>query len=478
MTVEAVGRKTKIICTVGPASSDPDTLGKMIEAGMDAARINTGHCEDTGQMRRYISAVEEASAETGRRVGLMLDLQGPRLRVGKMAGPGAELREGEEFTITTDDVEGDSGRVSVAYQRLSIELKPGDCVLMDDGLIRLVVKAVSGPEVLCEVREGGYLREGKGLNFPGAALGLPSFTGRDRLFLEEGLRAGAEWVAQSFVRGADDVRELREAIEALGHRVPIMAKIEKREAVDGIDSVLEEAQGVMVARGDLGVEMSAEEVPLVQKEIIRKSMRAAKPVVTATQMLESMVGHSRPTRAEASDVANAILDGTDAVMLSAETAVGSYPVKTVETMRRIADKTEQALDYARLLEERGRWSHRGTAEAIGYAACKIAADLGAGAIITVTRGGSTARLIARYRPRARIIAVSPDEEVIDGMSVVWGVEGLMAPLAEGLKETVEGVVGECKRGGLVEAGDLVVITGGFLDERAGMTNTITVRTVE
>lgn len=478
MPVEASGRKTKIVCTVGPASDGADTLARMIEAGMDVARINTGHCEDTDQMRRYLAALEEASVATGRRVGVMLDLQGPRLRAGKIAGSGAVLRDGEEFVITTEQVEGDSSRVSVAHPGLPAELKPGDCVLMDDGLIRLVVKSVSGPNVLCEVLEGGYLREGKGMNFPGAVLGVPSFTERDRLFLEDGLNAGAEWVAQSFVRGADDIRALRGAIEALGYNVPIMAKVEKREAVTNIDSVIEEAQGVMVARGDLGVEMGAEEVPLVQKDIIEKSVRAARPVVTATQMLESMVEKPRPTRAEASDVANAILDGTDAVMLSAETAVGSYPVRAVETMRRIAARTERALDYARMLEERGLWAHRGAAEAIGYAACKIAADLGARAIITVTRRGYTARLVARYRPRARILAVCPDEDVVDGMSVVWGVEGLLAPLAEGLGETVEGVTGECRRAGLVEPGDLVVITGGFLDERAGTTNTITVRTVE
>lgn len=478
MTPESGCRKTKIVCTVGPASSGAETLAGMIEAGMDVARINTGHCADTGQMLGLMAAVEEASAETGRRVGVMLDLQGPRLRVGKIAASFADLDDGAEIVLTTEQVEGDSRRVSVDHPGLPARLEPGDRVLIDDGLIRLVVRSASGTEVLCEVLEGGLLREGKGMIFPGVALELPPFTGRDRLFLTEGLKAGAEWVAQSFVRGAEDVRALRGAVEELGFRTPIMAKIEKREAVAGIDAVLEEAQGIMVARGDLGVDIGAEEVPLVQKDIIDKSQMAARPVITATQMLESMVEHPRPTRAEASDVANAILDGTDAVMLSAETAVGSFPVRTVETMRRIAGRTERALDYSRLLEERGRWAHRGAAEAIGYAACRIAADLDAGAIITVTRGGYTAKQVARFRPRARIIAVSPQEDVVDEMSVVWGVEGLLAPLEEGLRETILGVVDECRRARLVCAGDLVVITGGLLDERAGATNTITVRTVE
>jgi len=476
MAAKAGGLKTKIVCTIGPASRDYGTLSEMVRAGMDVARINTGHCEPD-EVVEDIELIEKVGSSLGKRVGVMLDLQGPRLRVGPIEGGSIELLPGADFTITTKEANGDSGKVSISYPGLEGDLKPGDTVLIDDGLLRLKVREIKGKDIRCEVIEGGVLMQGKGMNFPGATLGLPAFTERDRSYLEVGLRSGVDWVSQSFVRDAVDIRMLREAIDGLGYRTSIMAKVEKGEAVRNIDSILKVADGVMVARGDLGVEMSTEEVPLVQKELINKSLRAARPVVTATQMLESMVENPRPTRAEASDVANAILDGTDAVMLSAETAIGAQPARVVETMARIAARAEQAIDYADILEERGRWTQRSVADAIGYAACRIAADLKAKAVVTITRSGYTTRLVARYRPSVLILAVSPDQNVVDEMSLVWGVRGLAVPLVEDLRHTIKTAIAACVGEGLIKKGDRVVVTGGFLDEKAGTTNMIHIHTV-
>lgn len=469
--------KTKIVCTVGPSTRDVETLKGITEAGMDVARINSGH-NSIQDVRDYIEALGRVDAASDRRIGIMLDLQGPRLRTGPIQGSGVELEAGREFTLTTEDTAGNSERVSVRYPGLTRDLSPGDSVLIDDGLIRLEVREIAPPEIRCEVVVGGVLREGKGMNFPGVPLDLPSFTRQDREYLEAGLEAGIDWISQSFVRSGEDVRGLRGAIDDRGFSTPIMAKIEMEEAVRNIDSILEESQGIMVARGDLGVEMPTEEVPLVQKEVISKALRAGKPVVTATQMLESMVIRPRPTRAEASDIANAILDGTDALMLSAETAIGAFPVAAVEVMRRIAARVEREIDYSRILEERGRWTHRGAADAIGYAACKVASDLRAKAIVTITRSGYTATTIARYRPRAEILAVSPNEEVIDIMTVVWGVKGVVSPIEDDLKGTLVKAARACKEAGFVDSGDLLVITSGFMDEEVGTTNTINLRTVE
>jgi pyruvate kinase len=476
MTNKSQGLKTKIVCTLGPASRDAETVRRMVAAGMDVARINSSHC-DIGEMREFIRMVSMAEDPAQRRIGVMLDLQGPRLRVGSIQGSKVELKPGQDFVITTEQKRGDTSRVSVSYQDLAKDLKPGDRVLVDDGLIRLRVKSAEGGEVVCEVVDGGALTQGKGMNFPDSNLRIPAFTERDRRFLEAGLEEGIDWVAQSFVRSAGDVEVLKEAIVETGYVLPVMAKIEKREAVENIESILEVCDGVMIARGDLGVELPIEEVPIVQKELVSKSMHAARPVVTATQMLESMVSRPRPTRAEASDVANAILDGTDAVMLSAESAIGSYPVRTVETLAGIAARAERALDYSKLLEDGSRYAHGSTAGALGYAACKIASDLDASAIITITRSGYTARMVARYRPRNNLIVASEDAEVVDMMTLVWGALGVVFEMSEEIEETMDRVCQVCLSRNLVSAGDEVVITGGFLDEVSGTTNLVHVHTV-
>jgi pyruvate kinase len=476
MAEEAARIRAKIVCTLGPSSRDKDVLVKMARAGMDVARINSGHTEleDIGALTRMISSVGEL---VGRRVGVMLDLQGPRLRVGPIQGSSVELEQGQEFVITTEQKRGDSGRISVPYPELPADVKAGDRIFMDDGLIRVVVRETRGPEIICEVTDGGTLLQGKGMNFPDTRLNLSSFTERDKRYLEAGLKAGIDWVAQSFVRTPGDVWEVIDAIDDRGYEVPVMAKIEKGEGVANIKEILEVAQGIMVARGDLGVELPAEEVPIIQKQLIQESLRAACPVVTATQMLESMVHNSRPTRAEASDVANAILDGTDAVMLSAETAIGHYPVEAVEMMARIAERAERSVDCEGILEERAQWVHEGSADAIGYAACKIASDIGAKAIVAVTRAGHTAKLVSRYRPCQPIIAVSDDEAVIDSMALVWGVRGLYVPQIEDTASMIRTVSGACTGAGLFDVGDAVVIAGGFLNEGSSTTNLVHIHTV-
>lgn len=468
--------KTKIVCTLGPASLDGRTLAALVGAGMDVARINSGYCEPA-DVPVYTGAVREAAGTAGRRVGVLLDLQGPRLRVGEVRGNQALLVDGQEFTITTRDGPGDSTRMSTSYPGLAADLRPGGLVLIDDGRIRLRVREISGDDITCEVIEGGTLVAGKGMNFPGADIALAAFTEKDRVYLEAGIRAGIDWVAQSFVRVPADVRDLKAAIRHMGAMCPVMAKIEKPEALSNIDGILEEADGIMVARGDLGVEMNVEDVPLVQKDLISRAPLFAKPVVTATQMLESMIHDPKPTRAEASDVANAILDGTDAVMLSAETAVGAYPVQAVETMARIAARAEAAIDYRGILERRGRWEEKEPPAAIGYAACKVADDMGAKAILAMTRSGYTARMIARYRPREPIIAFSPGEAVLRHLSVVWGVRGIRLPEFKELPESIATASDAAVAEGMADKGDLVVIVGGLLHERSGKTNLVHLHTV-
>jgi len=464
-------KKTKIVCTIGPSSKARDTLCRMFEAGMDIVRLNSGHM-DVEDVGTYIEEVRSAEEKLGGRISVMLDLQGPRLRVGPIKGSGVKLEKGENFTITTVQRRGDESRVSVSYQGLPRDLNPGEEILIDDGLIRLKVLSIEGTDINCEVVEGGLLRQGKGMNFPKSSLSLPPFTERDMKYLEAGLSAGVDWVSQSFVRSAGDVHELKSAISRLGYDTPVMAKIEKGEAVKAFESIIDEADGVMIARGDLAVETSTEEVPLVQKELIKRALRRAKPVVTATQMLESMVTNPRPTRAEASDVANAILDGTDAVMLSAETAIGSYPVKAVETMARIAKRAEEALDFDAILNERRSWAGESIADAICYAASKISSDLRVSSILTITRTGYSAIHLSRFRPKVPIIAACNSESVVRRLSVIWGVEAVKCEFEPDFRATIRNAVERSISLGLLKKGELVVIVSGFLDEKAGTTNLV------
>ncbi len=468
--------RTKIICTIGPSCEDDRDIARLAAAGMDIVRINTSHTS-LEKLECYASVVKSAEGICEKSIATLLDLQGPRIRIAHVAGGEREIESGSRIDIVFTPQPANPSAIQVSEPVLADALSSGDIILANEGLIRLRVIEKSKEAIKCVVEQGGKLKQGKGINVPGIDLPLPAFTERDARYLEKAISLGVDWIAQSFVRSASDVAELKKEIKRQGASTPIMAKIESRAAYENIDEIMGVADGVMVARGDLGVELEVEEVPVAQKKIIRKALLRAVPVVTATQMLESMIENPRPTRAEASDVANAILDGSDAVMLSAETAIGKHPLAAVEVMDRIIRKAESSIDYETLLEAGGKMPHRSVADAIGYSACKIAWDLKADAIITITKSGYTPRLISRYRPTSRIIAISTDESVIRRTKVLWGVEGIVLLLEENLKEALSRVLMECRDFGLLQSGDLVVMTGGFLEEKAGTTNTVSVRTV-
>lgn len=468
-------RHTKIVCTIGPASEAKDTLKAMIEAGMNVARFNLSH-GSRDDHRRRINAVRQAAKVTGRNVGILLDLAGPRIRLGRLAAP-VFLRAGQDLTLTTEDVLGNEERIAVNYPGLPQDVKPGDTILLGDGVVALKVRATGPDYVLCRVENDGEVSSHKGVNLPGVKTSLPALTDKDVGDLYFAVEEGADFVAASFVRKAQDVLAVRKVLEEAGADIPIIAKIETWEAVEKIEEIIKVADGVMVARGDLGLEVGAEEVPLLQKRIISRCNRLGKPVITATQMLESMVNNPRPTRAEASDVANAIMDGTDAVMLSAETAAGKYPVEAVKTMARIAARTEEELPYAELIRQRKEFSRHTVTDAISYATCTTATDLEAAAILTSTETGYTARMVAKYRPRCPIVAVTPHAPVLRRLSLVWGVEPLLVRRISSTDEMIDTAIEAGLAAGLIRAGDLVVITAGVPVGVHGTTNLLKVHTV-
>lgn len=467
-------RNTKIVCTIGPASEQVDIIKGMIRAGMNVARFNFSHGSHSEHGQR-MAAVRQAAAELGIRVALMLDTKGPEVRLGEIQA-GTTLEDGAEIILTTEAITGDARRLPVNYAGLPGDVKPGQLILLDDGAIELEVLDTAGNEVRCRVRHGDVISSRKGVNIPGVEISLPNPTEQDIKDIEFGLQQGIDFLALSFVRSAADVLAVRRELEKRGARVAIIAKIENNDGVNNLEEILQVADGVMVARGDMGVEIPAEEVPLVQKRIIAACNRVGKPVITATQMLESMVHNPRPTRAEASDVANAIFDGTDAVMLSGETAMGHFPVETVATMARIARRAEKGLPYGDLLIK-GRAIERTATEAISHASCTIAYELGAAAIITPTASGSTARQVAKYRPQAPILAASPDEKVLNQLCLVWGVEPLLVEPSAGTDEMVNAAVAAAIFSGQVKQGDLVVITAGVPAGVPGTTNLLKVHIV-
>ena len=464
-------RRTKIVCTLGPASDSPAVLRELIRAGMDVARINFSHGAHDEHARR-IAAVRDIAGAEGRVVAILADLQGPKLRIGEIAAGRAVLVPGQTFTLTGRDVPGDASAVHLPHPELLAALRAGDSLLLDDGLLELRVRATDGIDVACEVIAGGELLPHKGVSVPRVALGLPAITEKDRQDLAFALSQDVDFVAQSFVRQAGDISALRALIDAAGKATPIIAKIEKPEAVDRIESILAQADGVMVARGDLGVEMPAESVPLQQKRIIRLARQAARPVITATQMLESMIHSPRPTRAEASDVANAIFDGTDAVMLSAETAIGQYPVEAVQMMARIAAATEPALPYGDHMAP----AHNPT-DAITQATCQIAHELGAKAILPSTHSGYTARMVSRHRPAAPILVITSSERVRRQLALVWGTQSTLVPQYQTTDEMIVLAERSAVAAGLAAAGDTVVITAGIPAGDGGRTNMLKVHTI-
>ncbi|HLS88242.1 MAG TPA: pyruvate kinase [Sphingobacteriaceae bacterium] len=483
--------RTKIIATLGPATDNIDVLVAMIKAGMDVARVNLSHVTPES-LTAYIEKVREAARLAQRpTLAVMLDTRGPEIRVGNLPYGGIKLTEGQLVHLVPGDGEFSPGEpwlaggpgnprvavIPVTYGKLAEVVEPGQRILLDDGNFALDVEHVEAPRVVARVLVGGHLKARKRVTLPHQPGDLPVLTEADTEDLRLGLSLGADLVAASFIRDAADVLTVRRLIETMGSSAGVVAKVENRQAVEQLDEILSVADGIMVARGDLGVELTAEEVPVLQKEIIRRCNRAGKPVIIATQMLESMVSRPRPTRAEASDVANAIFDGADAVMLSAETSVGEYPVEAVEVMSRIATRAEEALDHESWLEAFGPLGPISVTDAISQASCTIAHKLGAVAIISATQSGHTARMVARYRPKQVLLAATPDDAVARRMSLVWGVEPLVITLQESAGAMRDEAIEQAIELGLIVPGDLVVFTAGVPIGVTGTTNLLQIHTV-
>lgn len=466
--------RTKIVCTLGPASTEANVIAALVRAGMNVARINFSH-GDHETHARAIATVRRIAQEEGRLVAVMADLQGPKLRVGALPDDGIVLIQGEEWLLSAQPFA--PGHIPVPHPEVLADLQPGQRILLDDGRLELRVEAAQGEGIRCRVVTGGRLTSRKGLNLPGAFLKISSLTPKDRQDARFAAQQGVDFVALSFVRTAADVEELRSLLAEWGADIPIVAKIEKSEALQAFDEILGAADAVMVARGDLGVETPAEEVPFHQKRIIRACNRAGKPVITATQMLQSMIDWPTPTRAEASDVANAILDGTDAVMLSGETAVGSYPVEAVRTMASICANAEAHLPPAQYLRDEGAPACTVT-EAISQATVEIAFEVGARAILTATMSGATARMVARHRPAVPIVAATPEPRTLQRLALVWGVQPLRVSHFANTDEMVALMVEAARSAGFVQPGDRVVLTAGIPFGGEGMTNMLKVHEVE
>jgi len=464
-------RKTKIIATIGPASEDAAILDALVAAGMDVARLNASHGTDEDIARRF-SAVRAAAERGGRHVAVLLDLPGPKLRLGDMA-PGTRIEPGATFTLRDDVCLGDATHACVSHHELAGDLSPGDRVLLDDGRVELEVVSTGAGEVRTRVITGGPVGSHKGVNVPGVTLhGLSAVTERDRVLVSWAIEAGVDLLAQSFVRTAEDVVLLRDSL--CGGTIPVVAKIEKHEAVSRIDAIIAVADAVMVARGDLGVETSPEDVPVLQRAIVSAARAAGRPVIVATQMLESMVASPRPTRAEASDVASAIFQGVDGVMLSAETAVGTYPVAAVATMARIA-LTAEASGSVPDVPAAATAEDRRVTEAVSSAACNIAEDVNAAAIVPITQSGATARAVARHRPASPIVAATPDASVARRLSHVWGVRPLVVAFPSGTDALLDAVTVAVGEAGAAAPGERVVLTAGRSTSRSGGTNLLLVR---
>lgn len=472
-------RKTKIVCTIGPASESPELLESLIEAGMNVARLNFSHGSHEEHATR-IQRIRDAAAKTGKIVGILLDTKGPEIRTHKMENDSIELVTGQDIAISMTEVVGTSEMFSITYEQLIEDVQEGSIILLDDGLIELRVKSIDKANGLIHtfVENAGTLKTKKGVNVPGVSVQLPGITEKDAQDILFGIEQGVDFVAASFVRRASDVMEIRSLLENNGgSHIQIIPKIENQEGVDNIDEIIVVSDGLMVARGDLGVEIPAEEVPLVQKSLIEKCNSAGKPVITATQMLDSMQRNPRPTRAEASDVANAIFDGTDAIMLSGETAAGIYPVESVETMHRIAMTTEDALNYKQIVSNRRKEKESNMTEAIGQAVAYTALNLKVKAIIAPTESGHTAKMISKYRPGAPIIAVTSSDIPSRKLTLVWGVQPIVGSKVHSTDELLENAVEESLKHHYVKHGDLVVITAGVPVGQAGTTNLMKVHLI-
>jgi len=467
-------RRTKIVATLGPATSGREAIVELIDAGVDVFRLNFSHGERSIH-EANAHAIREQAVAAGRSVGILQDLQGPKIRVSTFAAGSVALEAGSTFVLTCDDdTPGDTERVGVTYKGLCRDVSRGDVLLLDDGRLSLEVTAVDGAEIRTRVTIGGRLSNNKGINIPGADLSVPALTDKDVEDLQFGAEVGVDWVAMSFVRSRDDLLLARHYLARSGSQAKLMAKIEKPGAVERFEEILREVDGVMVARGDLGVELAPERVPLIQKRLIRACLEAGKPVITATQMLESMIDAPTPTRAEASDVANAIYDGTDAIMLSGETAVGSYPIEAVKMMDRIARTVESDAGYRSGMREHVLAPDDTTADAVSFGACEMAFSLSAQAIVTFTSSGSTALRVSRTRPSAPILAITPTERSYRQMTVAWGVVPYLSDEIHSTDEMVEASNRAIQDTNLVDSGARYVITAGVPFGLRGSTNLIRV----
>ncbi|WP_391116380.1 pyruvate kinase [Psychrobacillus sp. L3] len=472
-------RKTKIVCTIGPASESEEMLQKLIESGMNVARLNFSHGNHEEHATR-IQRIREVSNKLGKIVGILLDTKGPEIRTHKMENDGIELESGQTIEISMVEVLGNSSRFSITYEKLIEDVQAGSIILLDDGLIELIVTKINTNDgvITTFVQNAGTLKNNKGVNVPGVSVQLPGITEKDSKDILFGIEQGVDFIAASFVRRAKDVLEIRELLEKNnGSHIQIIPKIENQEGVDNIDEIIQVSDGLMVARGDLGVEIPAEEVPLVQKSLIQKCNAAGKPVITATQMLDSMQRNPRPTRAEASDVANAILDGTDAIMLSGETAAGLYPVEAVQTMDKIAKRTENAVDYRSIVTKLSKAREVNLTDAIGQAVAHTAINLKVKAVIAPTESGHTAKMISKFRPGVPIIAVTSSSVPSRKLTLVWGVYPIVGKKAYSTDEVLEVAVEESILHHYVTHGDLVVITAGVPVGEAGTTNLMKVHVI-
>lgn len=470
-------RKTKFICTMGPSTEKGDTLKKLIEAGMNVARMNFSH-GDFDEHGGRLKSLRKYSKELGLPVAALLDTKGPEIRLGDFEAGRVELKEGQEFTLTARDILGTEKEVSITYKQLPKDVKPGSSILLDDGLIGLEVKEVSGDDIVCTVMNGGPVSNHKGVNVPGTDLSMDYLSEKDKADLIWGAENDVDFIAASFVREAADVIAIRDLLKAHGgEKIQIIAKIENEQGVRNIDGILEAADGIMVARGDMGVEIPCEEVPVVQKNLIKKANQAGKIVVTATQMLDSMIKNPRPTRAEATDVANAIYDGTVAIMLSGETAAGAYPVEALKTMVKIAERTEKDINYRRRFFENDRKANPDVTDAICHATCTTALDLKAKAIISVTKSGRSAKMVSRYKPDCDIVACAMDEKVCRQLNLAWGVTPLLLDEQKEVFDLFDEAVAVAAKEKGLQKGDTVVITSGVPIGMSGTTNMLKVQNV-
>ncbi|MFD5157453.1 pyruvate kinase [Streptomyces hawaiiensis] len=467
-------RRAKIVCTLGPATDSYDQIKNLVDAGMDVARFNLSHGDHAEHEERY-HRVRKAADETGRSVGLLADLQGPKIRLGHFTEGPVLLERGDTFTITVEDgAEGDRDTCGTTYAGLADDVTTGERILIDDGKVCLEVTSVDGPRVHTEVIDGGVISDHKGLNLPGVAVSVPALSKKDEDDLRWALRTGFDVIALSFVRTGRDIQDVHRIMDEEGRRLPVIAKVEKPQAVENIDDIVAAFDGIMVARGDLGVEMPLEQVPIVQKRAIKLAKRNAKPVIVATQMLDSMIDNARPTRAEASDVANAVIDGTDAVMLSGETSVGKHPVETVRTMARIVEAAEEDILAKGLPPLTERNKPRTQGGAVARAAAEIGDFLGAKYLVAFTQSGDTARRLSRYRSPIPLLAFTPDPATRSQLALTWGVETFLGPSVDSTDAMVDQVDELLLRYGRCEKGDTVVITAGSPPGVSGSTNMVRV----